>query len=120
MLGLNGKGISVRFVKDVVAGLNPFGEPITAPKYIDIENVLVAPGKTSELNDTNRPEGVVVAYTLHIPKDSVQNLTGCIAYVPNGFGGIDQCEVIGSPRPTMQELTPGDWCMPVEVKLVDG
>ena len=120
MLGLNGKGTSIRFVRRVATGMNPFGEPITTEEYIDIDNVLVSPGKTTELNDTNRPEGVVVAYTLHIPKDAVRDLTGCLAYVPNGFGGIDQCEVIGSPRPTMQELTPGDWCMQVEVKLVDG
>ena len=120
MLGLNGKGVSVRFVRGVTTGKNPFGEPITVLENVDIDNVLIAPGKTTELNDTNRPEGVVVAYTLHIPKESACDLTGCIAYVPNGFGGIDQCEVIGSPRPTMQNLTPGDWCMPVEVKLVDG
>lgn len=120
MIGLNGKGIKLRFERSVTGAYNPFGEPIKAPQSFDIPNVIVAPGKTSELSDGNRPEGVIVAYTLHIPKEHVQDLTGCTVSIPCKFGGFDKCKVIGSPRPLMEDLTPGDWNMAVEVELVNG
>lgn len=120
MMGLNGKGVTLKFEKQVPGGSNPFGEPITASRSFTIPNILIAPGKTSELNDTNRPNGVIVAYTLHIPKEYVCDLTDCTVTIPRKFGGFDECKVIGSPRPLMEELTPGDWNMQVEVELVDG
>ena len=120
MLGLNGKGVDVVVRTRVADGTDAFRATVYKDVDTTVRNVLIAPGAVDEVDGTNRPEGVVVAYTLHWPKDSLMDLTGATVLVPDGFGGVDECRVIGSPRPNRIDLTPGDWAMRVEVHLVDG
>lgn len=79
-----------------------------------VDDILIVPGACKEL-DGNRPEGVVVSYTIHFPYWYEKNLRGCaIVFEEEAFS------VIGDPRPYMIDNTPGAWNRPVEVVRVDG
>lgn len=97
------------------------GDPTLIPVVEDIENVLINPGVTDDLmsgrsNTSIRPDGTVVAYTLHIPK----------GYETYSFRGSrlkvrgEWMEVVGDPTYYAPENTPGAWNYPVEVKRCDG
>ena len=82
----------------------------------DIENVLVQPGTTDDLTVGNRPDGVTVVYTLHIPKGyETYSFRECRLKVRGEW-----MEVVGAPTYYAPENTPGAWNYPVEVKRCDG
>ena len=82
-----------------------------------VDNVLVAPGATKEL-EAARPEGVDVAYSLHFPKTYTGTLEGCKVELPSPWTGTYR--VIGDPREYMDVNTPTQWHMPVEVEAAHG
>ncbi|MBQ9020850.1 MAG: hypothetical protein IJ113_02385 [Eggerthellaceae bacterium] len=82
-----------------------------------VDNVLIAPGTTAEL-EASRPEGAVVAFTLHFPKGYSKSLEGCHVKLPAPWEGTYR--VIGAPRPYMDANTPTRWHMPVEVEDAHG
>lgn len=91
------------------------GEPVSVKETREmVENVVVAPGATADLDET-RPEGVSVAFTLCFPKTYSGDLRGRSVEVR----GIE-CKVIGDPQRYTAENTPGDWNLTVEVTRVDG
>lgn len=91
------------------------GEPsAVAEEREEAENVVVAPGATSDL-DASRPDGVAVAYTLCFPKSYGGGLRGCSVEVRGG-----EYEVVGDPQRYAPENTPGDWNLTAEVARVDG
>lgn len=82
-----------------------------------VDNVLVAPGATNDL-EAARPEGVTVAYTLHFPKSFTEKLEGCIVTLPAPWAG--DYRVIGDPKPYIDANTPTRWHTPVEVEAAHG
>ena len=86
-----------------------------------IENVLVQPGVTEDValkrnSASNRPDGVAVVYTLHIPKGyEAYSFRGCRLKVRGEW-----MEVVGDPTYYAPENTPGAWNYPVEVRRCDG
>jgi len=85
--------------------------------FIDVDDVLVSPGSTSDL-DASRPEGARVALSLHFPKSFTGSLEGCEVVLPAPWAGT--YTVIGSPAPYIDEDTPTGWHMPVEVEVAHG
>ena len=84
----------------------PEGDPVA---------VLVAPGTTSDVAGSIRPDGVEVIYTLHWPKGDSRSLRGKRVEVRG-----ELLTVVGDPRPFTPGNTPGDFNRPVQVKAVDG
>ena len=85
------------------------------PEREQVENVLVAPGPTADM-EASRPDGVTVALTLHFPKTYTASLEGCSVELPEPWEGT--YHVIGNPMPYMR--SPGQWNRPVEVKMAHG
>lgn len=76
--------------------------------------VVVCPGATADL-DASRPNGVKVAYTLHLPKGYGRSLRGCTAVVRG-----EAYAVVGDPQPYTDANTPGGYSLPAEVARADG
>lgn len=92
-------------------------ESYAAP--IAVDNVAIQPGRCEDL-DTARPEGVLVALTLHFPKTWTQSLRGARVTITGRWAGT--YSVIGDPVPYDEQNCPPlvPWNMPVEVERVDG
>lgn len=97
-------------------GTDAFNEPIYGWTETAVEDVLTSPGSRSDLNDSNRPDGVLVAWTLHMPKSFTGSLRGCLVKVRDD----EPRAVIGDPQPYMNINTPGRWNRPVELEGSDG
>lgn len=96
-------------------GKDPFGGATVSESVFEVENVLFSPGATTDVFESNRPDGTRVLFTLHFPKTFSGSLEGAQVYVDG-----DWYDVIGDPKPYMEANTPGDWWMPVEVGIVNG
>lgn len=91
------------------------GEPVSGtPTTETVENVVVAPGATADL-DASRPAGVTVDMTLCFPKTYTDALKGCSVIVRG-----TKYDVVGDPQPYTAANTPGDWNLTVEVTRADG
>ena len=107
-------GETVTVIRPVVTR-DELGEPVEdEPTREAVENVLVAPGSTADMDET-RPQGVSVVFTLHFPKGYGKPLRGCSVEVRGGA-----YEVVGDPQPYTESNVPGPWSMPVEVTRHDG
>ena len=111
------RGVSVTFQKPMADGKDRFGNVIHTWQTFTVSDVLVEPGATADL-EASRPEGVVVAYTLHLPKTFAGSLEGCLVELPQPWSG--QYRVVGNPGAYMDENTPTRWHMPVEVEVAHG
>lgn len=111
------KGVSVTVKSPVEGALDRFGNPTTTYEETTVNNVLVSPGATSDL-EASRPEGVTVDYSLHFPKTFSGSLEGALIALPSPWDGVYR--VIGSPGQYMDANTPTPWHMPVEVELAHG
>lgn len=111
------KGTSVIVIKPHGTELDRFGNEIFLYDRISVDDVLVEPGATANL-EASRPEGVQVVYTLHFPKSFTESLEGCKVELPNPWNGVYR--VIGNPGRYMDANTPTRWNMPVEVELAYG
>jgi hypothetical protein len=111
------KGVSVDVYTPTANGTDRFGNAIYTSAKTTVDNVLVVPGATSEL-DVSRPEGVQVAYTLHFPKTFSASLEGCVIELPAPWTGT--YSVIGCPTPYIEVNTPTPWYMPVEIEAAHG
>ena len=106
---------SVDRLGNTVYTYSPVGS--TGADVETVDNVLVAPGATSDM-EASRPEGVTVAYTLHFPKAYSGALEGCMVTLPAPWAG--DYMVVGDPRQYMDENTPTEWHLPVEVEAAHG
>lgn len=112
------RGVSVKVTSPSGAtGTDRFGNAIHVLSTDTVDNVLVSPGATSDL-DASRPEGVTVAYTLHFPKGYTASLRGAYVELPAPWSGTYR--VVGDPRCYIDENTPTPWHTPVEVERADG
>ena len=80
-----------------------------------IENVLVSPAGTADLEPGMRPDGDSVTLTLHFPK----TFTGSLRSARLAVRGV-MYAVIGDPQPYTDANVPGAWNRPVTVRLVEG
>lgn len=89
----------------------------------DVEDVLVAPGSTADVEDATRPYGTRAVFTLGFPKTFSKRLRGCRVIVRCPEGG-DESEhtyaVIGDPQPNTMANCPTKWWYTAEVEDVDG
>ena len=91
------------------------GEPIDPTEQREVvENVVVYPGPTSDL-DASRPDGVKVVFTLCFPKTFTGDLKGCSVEVRGAVYAV-----VGDPQRYTAENTPGDWNLTAEVTRTDG
>ena len=112
------RGVSVTIVRPVAGAADRLGNAtITGVEREVVDNVLVAPGDTTE-SDASRPNSVTAALTLHFPKSYAASLRGCEVELPAPWGGTYR--VIGDPMPYMSENTPGQWNRPVSVEVAHG
>lgn len=99
---------------------DPFGAETSEIIMQTIDNVLVQPGATQNDIDGNRPDGVVVKYTLQFPKDFIYGIdTEIFRGATITVRGNDY-KVIGVPDSFDMENCPTEWCMSVEVEDYDG
>lgn len=80
-----------------------------------IENVLVAPSGTSDLDPGMHPDGDSTLLALHFPKAFIESLRG-MRIVVRG----KTWEVVGDPQAYSDQNVPGEWNRPVTVRLVEG
>lgn len=80
-----------------------------------IENVLIAPSGTADLEPGMHPDGDSVTLTLHFPKTFTGSLRSCRVAVR----GV-MYQVVGDPQPYTDQNVPGAWNRPVTVRLVEG
>lgn len=109
-------GEQVVVERRVETGRDAHNQPIYAFVSETVDDVLVAPGPRTDIPDTDRPEGTVVAWNLHFPKTFTGSLRGARVRVRGGA----PCPVIGDPQPYTLENTPTRWHLPVEVARADG
>lgn len=110
-------GETVILEKKGTAGVNSMNETVYGDPVLEgIDNVLVDPGATSDLTDSNRTGGSVTTMTLHFPKayDSY-SFKGLRVKVRGVWG-----EVVGDPSYYTEAATPGTWNYPVEVRFNNG
>lgn len=112
------KGEAVHVLPRLRDARDKFGNVVVAwGDEQQVDNVLVAPGKCADLDET-RPEGVDVALTLHFPKAWTGRLRGAKVRLEGRWEGV--YKVVGDPMPYQDANTPTSWDMPVEVEAVDG
>ncbi len=115
------------FGRDGETARNPMGEIVTAGDLEGtLDDVLIVPGDTSDLNGSIRSEGDRTVYTLHFPKA----FPGAVKGIPQEFlkslkGARvrvrgETFRVIGDPKPYMDVNTPTRWNFPVRVEAVNG
>lgn len=109
------RGEAVTLLFEQPGTTDPFGNPTPGePRKLDVDGVLVAPGASSDVVESNRPDGVRVALTLHMPK----------AYDGGAFDGAivrgKQYRSVGAPLVWTESNTPTRWNMQQEMEAVDG
>lgn len=110
-------GATVDVYTEAASGTDRFGNVVYTSTKTTVDNVLIVPGATADL-EASRPEGVQVAYTLHFPKSFSDSLEGASVELPAPWAGTYR--VIGSPTPYIDANTPTPWHMPVEVEVAHG
>ncbi len=109
---INGEAVTVT---RTTVTYDELGEPTYTEAVTEtVENVVVSPGATSDL-DSTRPNGVTVAFTLCFPKTYAGDLKDAVV----GVRGI-ACKAVGDPQRYAEADTPGEWNMTVEVTRTDG
>ncbi|MHC6175467.1 hypothetical protein [Glutamicibacter sp. X7] len=109
-------GETVVVVRREQIGTLPGNIPEYGEVETTVEDVLVAPGPRADVVDSNRLEGVQIAWTLHFPKTFSGSLRGTSVKVR----GESACPVVGDPKPLTLANTPTRWWMPVELERVEG
>ncbi len=90
------------------------GEPVGSTVTETPADAVVCPGATADM-DATRPDGVTVAYTVHLTKGWAAPLRGAEVVVRG-----EAFRVVGDPRAYTGENVPGDFSLPVEVTRADG
>ena len=109
---MNGRTITIiRY--ETTGDKDPTGRPVAKPVEETVDDVLVAPGSQSNATDSTRPDGVTVAFTLHLPRSYTVGMTS----LRGAHVRIDDAEyeVIGDPHPYDGGLKPTRWNLQAEV-----
>lgn len=110
------QGEKVTVYKPVEGEADAYGVPSIEWRFKGtVENVLVAPAGTSDLEPGMRSDGDSVTLTLHFPKAFTESLRGMRIVVRE-----KTWQVIGDPQTYSDQNVPGEWNRPVTVRLVEG
>jgi hypothetical protein len=104
-------------------GYDEHGDEVAAWDREVVDNVLVAPGSTADVEDPTRPHGTRAVFTLGFPKAFDKRLRGCRVVVRCPAGGDEAkhtYSVIGDPQPNTLANCPTQWWYTAEVEDVDG
>lgn len=80
-----------------------------------VADVVVAPGSTSDVADSDRPDGTRTGFSLAFPRTFSASLRGCHVVVR----GIE-CAVVGDPQPNDPANCPTGWLTTCDVEACDG
>ena len=109
------RGETVVVERRVQRGVDSLRDPVWGTEEETVEDVLVAPGPTSDVTDSVRPDGVQVRYTLYFPKSYAGSLDRCRVQVRGEW-----LSVVGAPRRFDEANCPTRWNMSAEAGVVDG
>ncbi len=110
------QGETVQISRPTIAYTDVYGEANMEWHLAEtVENVLVAPGSTADLEPGMHPDGDTTLLALHFPKTFTESLRGARVFVRE-----KTWEVIGDPQPYTDQNVPGPWNRPVTVRLVEG
>lgn len=110
---ISGETVIVRTFTD--GEPDPFGNAERVATDEEVRGVLVQVGATTDVVASNRPEGVLVKFTLHFPKTYNKRLKGAHVCVRGEW-----LEVVGDPAWHTPENCPTAWNYSVEVSAVNG
>lgn len=108
-------GETISVISFTTTSYDSFNAPVRSETAETVSNVLIEPAATSDITDSNRPDGHQVKYVLHFPKSYAGELEGREVVVRG-----ERLSVIGHPARYTEANTPGDWNMRVEVGGVHG
>ena len=108
-------GETVTVYVPVQTGTDAFNAPTLTETPLEVDNVVIRPGPSTEVQDGVRPDGAVIAYTLYFPKTFATSVQGCNVEVRGS-----RCRVVGFPQVYTEQNVPGPWNMVAEVEVVDG
>ena len=109
------EGETVVVIHRAEVGRGAGNTPIYTEVEEAVDDVLVSPASTSDVIESNRPDGTELVYRLDFPKTWTRSLRGCRVRVRG-----EEFHVAGDPRPFLGSLTPGRWNRPVNVERRDG
>lgn len=104
------RGIQITLIEKVESGRDDFNAPIYAEIQSTINDVIVAPANTSDVNDTTDLTTITEAYNLYIPKGDAHEWRG--AWVE--FGG-KRFRVVGTAKEYIETMLPLRWNKQVQV-----
>lgn len=104
-------GITVTLTVRTQDGADPLGAPIWKETTEDVENVLVAPVSSQDLQDTLNLYGRAAVYTLAIPKGDAHVWEDTLV----SFWG-QTFRTIGIPTEGIEALIPLSWNKKVQVE----
>lgn len=109
------RGVTVVVEKPVSGGVDAFNAPTVVWESERVENVLVAPAGTENVENHVRTMGDKAGLQFHFPKTFTGSLRNCrIRY------GDRVWEVEGDPQPYLNHLTPGVWNRRVDAYIMEG
>lgn len=104
-------GTTILLYEKVKTGVDAFNAPIYTEKAVNVENVLIAPATTEDIEDDLQLYGKHAVYELHIPKTDTHNWENQVVE----FYG-HKWKTFGIPLVYMNHLTPGQWNRKVKVE----
>lgn len=104
-------------------GYDEHSEKVEGWDRLEVGNVLVAPGSTSDVEDSTRLDGTRAVFTLGFPKTFSAPLRGCRVVVRPVEGDPEPehtYAVIGDPKPNCAANCPTRWWYTAQVEAVNG
>jgi hypothetical protein len=112
MAVLTGEAVTVQ--RSAQVGVNSRNEPVFEWEDETVDDVLVTPGPRDDIDDSTRPTGVRVEWSLIWPKTYTKPLAGCRVIVRGGA----PLNIIGDPHAFAN--APTRWNRPSEAGRTDG
>lgn len=92
-----------------------FGASLPGTIREEVEDVLVQPRTSEDVESSNRPDGDLIKYTLHFPKTYLTSLRGALVIVRG-----ETLRVVGDPGYFAPESCPTRWNRSVHVEVTNG
>ncbi len=106
------KGITVVLIDRCETGVDPFGQPVFEEKEEPVENVLIKPNSTEDMQYQMNLTGEKAVYTMAIPKGDTHDWEDKTVKF---FGRT--WKTIGIPLEGIDAMIPLEWNRKVQVKL---
>lgn len=105
------RGITVILFDTAQTELDPFGDPVYTESEIEVNNVIVAPASSEEIQDSHNLYGRKAVYTLAIPKDDTHDWENKRV---DFFG--ESWRTFGIPLEGIEAMIPLEWNKKVMVE----